>query len=53
MEGYSVDYLNLRTGFLFELALANPDDNAAVRDVKMVKRFRNAILFPALAAETV
>lgn len=48
MEGYSVDYLNLRTGFLFELALANPDDNAAVRDVKMVKRFLERNTVPSL-----
>ncbi|RPD42151.1 polysaccharide lyase family 8 super-sandwich domain-containing protein [Chitinophaga barathri] len=44
-EGYSVDFLNLRIIFLFELALANPDDDVAVRDVKMVKRYleRNTV----------
>ncbi len=48
MEGYSVDYLNIRIAFLFELALANPDDNAAVRDVKMVKRFLERNTVPGL-----
>lgn len=44
-EGYSVDYLNIRIAFLFELALANTDNNVAVRDLKMVKRFleRNTV----------
>lgn len=48
MEGYSVDYLNLRLPFLIELALAEPDDNVAVRDLKMVKRFMERNTVPGL-----
>lgn len=48
IEGYSVDYLKLRTAFLFELALLDPDANVTVRDLKMVKRFmeRNTVPSP-------
>lgn len=48
MEGYSVDYLKLRTTFLFELALLDPDENVAVRDLKMVKRFMERNTVPSL-----
>lgn len=47
-EGYSVDYLNLRTPFLFELALAEPDSNQAVRDVKLAKRFMERNTVPGI-----
>lgn len=47
-EGYSVDYLNIKAPFLFELAHADPDANVAVRDIKLVKRFmeRNTVPGP-------
>ncbi|SMC95046.1 polysaccharide lyase family 8 super-sandwich domain-containing protein [Pedobacter africanus] len=48
MEGYSVDYLKLRTAFLFELAVLDPDDNVAVRELKMVKRFMERNTVPSL-----
>jgi len=48
MEGYSVDYLNLRTSFLFKLALSDPDPNVVVRDLKMVKRFMERNTVPGL-----
>ncbi len=47
-EGYSVDYLNIRAPFLFELALAEPDDNQAVRDMKLVKRFMERNTVPGI-----
>ncbi|MGX5816752.1 polysaccharide lyase family 8 super-sandwich domain-containing protein [Chitinophaga lutea] len=48
LEGYSVDFLNIKVPFLFELALANPDNNTAVRDLKLVKRFLERNTAPSL-----
>jgi chondroitin-sulfate-ABC endolyase/exolyase len=43
-EGYSVDYLNIKMPLNLELAVRDPDANAAVRNLKLAKRFleRNA-----------
>jgi len=49
IPGYNVDFLNLKSKTLFELALAEPDD-AAARDLKCVKRFMERNTEPALGA---
>lgn len=47
-EGYSVDYLNIKMPFLFELAVLDQDANTAVRDLKLVKRFLERNTAPGL-----
>jgi|GEM_PF-954893 len=47
IPGYNVDFLNLKSKTLFELALAEPDD-VAVRDLKSVKRFMERNTAPSL-----
>jgi chondroitin-sulfate-ABC endolyase/exolyase len=48
MEGYSVDYLNIKVPFLFELATTDTNQDTAVRELKMVKRFLERNTVPGL-----
>lgn len=49
LAGYNVDFLNLKSKALFDIALLQPDD-AAVRDIKCIKRFMERNTIPALGA---
>ncbi len=49
IPGYNVDFLNLKSKTLFELALAEPD-SIAVRDLKCVRRFMERIIEPSMGA---
>lgn len=47
-EGYSVDFLNIKMPLLFELAVQDQDENTAVRDLKLLKRFLERNTVPGL-----